>query len=111
MVSVSTEATVTVNAFSAFRPAASATCAVKRNDPAAEGVPDNRPVAASSATPGGKEPALTDHRYGAAPPATCSVCEYCVPGLPAGRSGAVVMVSACATAKVNSLDAFCVAAS
>jgi hypothetical protein len=56
-----------------------------------DGVPVIAPVDASSETPDGNEPFVSDHLYGAVPPLAASVAAYAFPTVPGGRP-VVVMV-------------------
>jgi hypothetical protein len=63
------------NCFCAVTEFASVMVTVNVKLPVAVGVPAIAPVGASRVSPGGKEPALMDHVYGAVPPAALIVCE------------------------------------
>lgn len=71
-VGVAVEATTTLNALFAVSEFASVTVTVKLEVPAVVGVPEITP-AALRLNPAGKVPDVTDHVYGAVPPAACSV--------------------------------------
>jgi hypothetical protein len=60
---------------------------VNGNVPAVVGVPDSNPVPAANVTPGGNDPALTDHTYGDVPPTTASESVYAAPTSAAGGAG------------------------
>jgi len=86
------EAMVRLNALDALFLAVSVTCTVKLNEPAAVGVPERAPLAASSEMPAGRAPAMTAQVYGAVPPVAASACEYELPAAPPGSVVPVVML-------------------
>ena len=47
----------------------------ERRLPSAVGVPESEPLDAPKARPAGKEPPVSDHRYGGVPPLAASVAE------------------------------------
>ena len=89
------EVIVRLNALDALFLAVSVTCTVKLNEPAAVGVPERVPLAASSEMPAGRAPAVTAQVYGAVPPVAASVCEYELPAAP-GSVVPVVMLKGAA---------------
>jgi predicted ribosome-associated RNA-binding protein Tma20 len=80
--------TTTVSGAVALAPELSATCAVKFDVPAADGVPLITPAELSD-SPVGSVPALTVHEYPPVPPLAARVCEYAVPTTPFGNDDVV----------------------
>src|SRR5215831_808576 len=70
-------------AWSTNSPALSDTRTVGLNVPVTVGVPEIAPVAGSSVTPAGSEPACSAKLRGAAPPDAATVCEKAIPLTPA----------------------------
>jgi hypothetical protein len=67
---------------------------VKFDVPAAEGVPEIIPVAASRPNPAGRVPAEIDHVYGAVPPVAVSAWLYTTPTVPSGSEAGVILILA-----------------
>ncbi len=84
--------------------ALSRTCAVKLLAPAVVGAPVMAPLDAK-VRPCGRDPPVTDHVYGGAPPDAASVAEYEAPTTPGASGETVVIASAAFTVKTKLCEA------
>ena len=97
--------TARLSDFEALAPELSVACTVKFAGPAAVGIPEIVPFAASD-SPAGSEPLVTDHEYVPVPPLAAKACEYAAPTVAAGREAVVMTNCAGLTVRVSGLVAF-----